>query len=278
MSRDSTSPHLDVDALADVLAGEHDASTHLATCEPCRTRLDELAEALPAVSAALAALPAPTPPDGLEERLLAAVAAADLPGTTNVLPMASRRTRWLPALGAAAAAAVVVTGGVLVAQQGSSTRTTNDNAVGAPTYAVNASGNDYRPTPGSLSAALPGLLAGDTAERAQALDGSAQAGSEVQQQRPTGGSKPSTSATKSVLDPLAELRTTAGLARCLASLTDPSEEGLPLALDYASFQGTPALVVVLPSPREGKVDVLVVPAGCARADGQLLYFTRLPKP
>ena len=79
-------------------------------------------------------------------------------------------------------------------------------------------------------------------------------------------------------DPLAALRDTAGLARCLASLTDPSESGVPLALDYASYQGKPALIVVLPSSKANKVDVFVVPAGCAHADGQLLYFTRLPKP
>ena len=79
-------------------------------------------------------------------------------------------------------------------------------------------------------------------------------------------------------DPLAALRTTAGLARCLASLTDATDPGLPLALDYASFNGRPALVVVLPSEKADKVDVLVVPPGCAQADGQLLYFTRLPRP
>lgn len=267
------STHLDLDALADVLAdgaGGTDAA-HLASCEACRARLDELAAALPAVSSALAALPAPTPPAGLEERLLAAVAAADRAGTANVLPMTRRRTRWLPALGAVAAAAVLVTGGVLVAQQGTGSRTTSDSAAGANTYAVNDSGTDYQGTPASLSAALPRLLAGE-AVGTRALDAAAPT-AEAQK-----GASPAAGLTTSAQDPLAELRTTAGLARCLASLTDPADEGLPLALDYASFEGKPALVVVLPSSKADKVDVMVVPAGCAQADGQVLYFTRLPKP
>ena len=272
------STHLDLDALADVLAdGPAGAdATHLASCPACRARLDELAAALPAVSSALAALPAPVPPAGLEERLLAAVADAARPGTADVLPMSSRRTRWLPALGAVAAAAVLVTGGILVAQQGTGSRTPNDSAAGAKTYAVNDSGTDYRGTPASLSAALPRLLAGG-AVGTRALDAAAPM-AESQKAESRKGASPAAGLSAASPDPLAELRTTAGLARCLASLTDPADEGLPLALDYASFEGTPALVVVLPSVKAGKVDVMVVPAGCAQADGQVLYFTRLPKP
>jgi len=263
--------HLDVDALADVLAGARNA--HLDTCETCRTRLAELSHALPQVSGALAALPDPAVPPGLERRLSAALAEARRPTQADVLPLTRRRTRWLPALGAVAAAAVLVTGGVLVAQGDGSHGSTSSTAAG-PTYAVNATGTDYTGTTASLAAALPGLLSGrapsapaeDRAATPAPVVGQATKGAEMGPLSAPGG------------DPLAELRTTAGLARCLASLTDPTDSGLPLALDYASFNGRPALVVVLPSAKAGKVDVLVVPPGCAQADGQLLYFTRLPKP
>ena len=264
--------HLDVDALADVLAGGHDA--HLDTCEACRARLAELSVALPAVSAALAALPDPPVPPGLEQRLSAALAEARRPATADVLPLTSRRTRWLPALGAVAAAAVLVTGGVLVAQSGGSHGAKSSTAAG-PTYAVNATGTDYTGSTASLAAALPGLLSG-RAPTAVAED-RAVTPAPLAAGQATKSAQMGPLATPSG-DPLAALRTTAGLARCLASLTDATDPGLPLALDYASFNGRPALVVVLPSEKADKVDVLVVPPGCAQADGQLLFFTRLPRP
>ena len=60
---------------------------------------------------------------------------------------------------------------------------------------------------------------------------------------------------------LAPLRTPEGLASCLAALTDPAAStasSLPLALDYASFSGKPALVVVLPATKAGKATGPVV--------------------
>ncbi|MGB8652833.1 MAG: hypothetical protein WCD35_19465, partial [Mycobacteriales bacterium] len=79
-------------------------------------------------------------------------------------------------------------------------------------------------------------------------------------------------------DPLARLRATPALASCLAALTDPGDSSLPLALDYAAFEGKPALVVVLSTGKPDKVDVFVVGAGCAQPDAQLLFFTRLTRP
>ena len=267
------SDHLDLDALADVLADGHEPA-HLTTCAACRERLAELSAALPQVAEVLAALPVPDPPADLAERLSAAVAGEAAPAPINVLPMGRSRTRWLPALAGIAAAAVLVTGGVLLLQKGPATKTSTDAS--STGYRVNTTGTDY--TAKDLPAALPGLLAGTAPERTAA--GSAvvpQFGPASPLPSPPGDT--TTDALKAAApDPLADLRTTAGLARCLASLTDPSDSGLPLALDYATFQGTPALVVVLPSSKAGKVDVLVVPAGCARADGRVLYFTRLPKP
>jgi hypothetical protein len=266
-------PHADLDQLADALADGQEPA-HLAGCAECRARLVELGTATTAVSGALAALGPPAPPADLAERLAAAIDRERAPAPTNVLPLQqSRRTRWLPALGAVAAAAVLVVGGVvLTSGDGGSKGTTADQA-SSPSYTVNDTGTDY--TAASLAAALPGLLSGTpttTSELAQkATDGGATPGS-------TRASDATTYSAVVPPDQLKALRDTAGLATCLASLTDPSESGLPLAVDYAMYQGKPALVVVLPSSKPDKVDVFVVPVGCAKADGSLLYFTRLPRP
>jgi hypothetical protein len=272
------SDHLDLDALADVLADGHEPE-HLSTCAACRTRLDELAAALPGVTRALADLPLPEPPADLGDRISAALAREAAPAPANVLPMSRSRSRWLPALAGVAAAAVLVTGAVLLVNRGDGpARTSSDTASGRG-YQINATGTDY--TAKDLPGALPGLLSGERPEdRATGAAAGVYGTPQLTPASPL--PSPEKDATKQSLavapDPLADLRTTAGLARCLASLTDPSDTGLPLAVDYATFEGTPALVVVLPSSKPDKVDVIVVPAGCAKADGQVLYFTRLPKP
>ena len=269
--------HLDLDALADVLAGGPEPE-HLQSCPSCRARLDELGTATTGVSAALAALPAPPMPDDLADRLSRAVEQAGAPAPTNVLPLDDRRrSRWLPALGAVAAAAVLVTGGVLVANRGGgSPARTSDQAASGTGYAVSDSGADYDAK--QLAAALPSLLKGHA--EAAATAPKAAAGLQAPAPVPTGerATDSTFAAVTGGADPLAALRDTAGLARCLASLSDPSQSGVPLALDYASYNGTPALVVVLPSSKLDKVDVFVVPVGCAKPDGALLYFARLPKP
>jgi hypothetical protein len=276
--------HLDLDALADVLASGAEPA-HVGSCPSCRARLAELGTAMPAVTAALAALPAPELPDDLADRLAGTVQRATERGPADVLPLAPRRSvaRWMPALAGVAAAAALAVGAVVLTGNGDSSRTATDAASG-PGYRVNDTGTQYDAT--TLAAAVPRLLDGTAPESqvgaapgdaSQTYTGALQA---TPGPSPTGGERTADTAVPkaALVDPLAELRTTAGLARCLSTLTDPSEEGLPLALDYASYQGKPALVVVLPSSKADKVDVFVVPAGCAQADGQVLYFTRLPKP
>jgi hypothetical protein len=270
------SQHLDLDALADVLADGHEPE-HLQGCESCRARLSELGTATAAVSGSLAALAPPELPEGLADRLAAAVDAERAPAPANVLPLQPRRTRWLPALGAVAAAAAVVVGAVvLTGGGGDGSSTTSDLALDSG-YAVNETGADYSDK--TLASALPQLLKGGAAAtELQAPKATTALGATPGPTQARAGSSFDTAAPLAAPDPLAALRDTAGLAACQASLTDPSESGIPLALDYASYKGTPALVVVLPSTKPDKVDVFVVPAGCAKADGTVLYFTRLPKP
>lgn len=263
--------HLDLDALADVLAGE--PSAHLETCDQCRAEVAALQAAMTPVAAGLAGLPDPEPPPGLEERVTAALARERrLPAKgETVIPLASRRRpgRWLPLSAGVAAAAALVGGGIVITQHGSPRSVSDKSAAG---YRTNSTGADYRKDGALLARALPSLLTG--AASTPELQAGTRPGVAAQTAAPGNVAPPRAQAA----DALAALRTTAGLAACLASLSDAQDSGLPLALDYASFEGQPALVVVLPAAKPDKVDVFVVGAGCSQADAKVLFFARLPKP
>ncbi len=308
------SDHLDLDALADVLAdgpygrggragmgdvgrSTADRAAHLATCAGCAGRLAELEVAVGHVAGALAALPEPELPAGLAERLDAAMAAERARTTTDgvatqraateaavtesaksraatadVVPLAGRRrgsARWLPIAGGIAAAAALVFGGVLLTQKGGSSSSTASVKSAKLLVAVNSTGAAYGKDGKALVAALPALLKGSSTEAFETAPVTPNIGApKATQQR--------SAATPQ--DALATLRSTTGLSACLSGLTDPGDPGIPLALDYASFDGKPAMVVILPSAKADKVDVFVVGAGCGVKDSHLLYFTRLPKP
>ena len=277
-----------LDALADVLAAEARpvVAEHVEGCPVCGPALADLQAVLPAVEVALSGLPDIPAPTWLQERLTSALAAeqsraaagpvsgsqptpstepsaapppAPVAGLATVLPLPARRPRsWLRWAGGAAAAAVLVVGGLVLAGRGSSPSTSlATSAAGrlAPGPIVNDTGTDYGRDGKALAAAVPRLLAAtDTPKVA--------AGS-------TGASAPTAA--------LARLRTPAGLASCLASLTSPDVPGVPLAIDYAAYAGQPALVAVLPSTRTGKVDVFVLGADCSATDAKVLYFTRVTR-
>ncbi|MCW2599312.1 MAG: hypothetical protein JWM02_1141 [Frankiales bacterium] len=274
------SQHLDLDSLADVLAGESEPP-HLGQCEACRVALLELRAALGEVTDVLAALPDPELPDGLAERLTAAVERerrALTAGATaaTVTPLAARRedrTRWLPLAGGVAAAAVLVLGGVFALTRGSNpTNSTSAARPAGTAIARSSTGTAYAKDGKALASELPALLKGNATGNDLTSAATSQSGA-GDQAVPSKSSR-----TKALADALAPLHATAGLASCLSALTDPSDPGVPLALDYASFEGQPAMVAVLPSATAGKVDVFVVGAGCTKSDAKLLFFTRLAKP
>jgi hypothetical protein len=280
--------HLDLDELADVLAAESSepdadvsadarARQHLQACPSCSAQLASLRSALDAVAADLGSLPAVPPvPADLDARVAAAVRRTASVVATTVLPAMpvtsredarSSRSRWLLAAGGLAAAAVVVVGGGLLLASGAGDTGSNATASKAApeSFPVSATGTDYR-TNAALQAALPRLLKG-TLSPTRALASVPQpsgAASVAGQQQPT--------------DPLANLRSPKGLAACLASLTDPADRGMPLALDYASYKGKPALVVVLPSAKPSKLDVWVVGASCNQPESDLLLYFRADRP
>lgn len=295
-------PHLDLDALADVVAGEAGpaSAAHLDACASCTSRLQELRAADAGVLAALSALPAPAAPADMADRLSAAFAAepppvrtaaqppvraaeqppvrtADQPSASvsSVTPLPARgsvrRRRWLPA---AAAAVLLVSGAGLGfsllqgGDEGESADMASPAAGSAETEAadldipLSASGADWSAAD-VASTTLPQVLS------RQALQ------DQSSTSRDTGQDDAGTLAE----DGLAALRTTEGLSACLRSVLPPDQPGLvPLAVDYASYAGQPALAVVLPDPDPAQVSVFVVGAGCNAETDDTLFFLRAPRP
>ena len=113
----------------------------------------------------------------------------------------------------------------------------------------------------------PQAAAGDPAAEAEASDGLVE---EPDGSDDAAGAPPPTSATSADLSVLDPLRDPAALQECLADL----EVGRPaLTVDYALFEGRPAVVVVYPGREAGGLDVVVVGPGCA---DELRLFLRVP--
>jgi hypothetical protein len=282
-----TGGHLDVDALADLLAAEGSAADveHVARCAGCAGRLDELAAAEDQVVAVLHALPAPPVPAGLQERLSAAFAAEPPPevpdldvataavlgepapsrgtGPATVTPFAARPRRAVPGWLAAAAVVlgVLVLGGGLAAVTDLGGDEAADTTAAGPAadsaadpfagLTVNDTGRDYTDA-ASVAAVLPELLEGDAPRQAAAVAedrSDAEAPEAAPAPQPSGDASAFSSAAGAVpSDPLARLRDPAARASCLRALLPPDDPDLrPLALDYAAYSGEPALVVVLPA-------------------------------
>jgi hypothetical protein len=288
--------HLDLDTLADVLAGEapDGALEHLTDCAECRAAFDQLRTASAQTAAMLAALPAVPLPDDVADRLASALRSAGgsaggaslttLPVGRGAPASSGGPARWL---GAAAAVAVLLAGagyGISRLGGGGSTSTSSaagsssDKAAGAAAglhLVRNSTGADYTSAQ-ALAAAVPTLLSGkQTADRSAATAGTVQGGSQAGPNTAAGVRPQATVAQ----DPLARLRTDAGLADCLVALLPPDDPSVqPLALDYAQYKGQSALVVVMPSSIASKLDVFVVGPGCSQANDSTLFYTSVDKP
>ena len=274
--------HLDLDQLADVAAGQARAPEHLTGCAECTGALAELRTAQEQVRAQLAALPQPALPDGLADRLTAAlVAERTTSSTVTTLPARPAREQRGPArwLGAAAAVALVLAGVTFGVTQlgGSQSRDDTTTAAGAGDGAEaardvvrNDTGTDYT-SQRDLAAAVPRLLEGKAGQGAPAAAAAP---------LPEGSDAAAdTTLRAAAADPLARLRQTPALADCLVSLLPPEDPSVePLALDYGTFQGAPAMVVVLPSALPDKLDVFVVGPQCAQADAAVLFYASVDRP
>lgn len=283
----AAAPHLDLDALADALAGQGGEQTrgHLSSCGSCSSRLAELEAAEARVVAALGALPDPPLPDGLAERIEAVLRAEPAPtagagASVTALPARAPRRRLLPA---AAAAVLVLTGaglGVSLVGGGADEQTSKAGGSTAGAPPLSSSGADYA-DPAAVTGVLPAVLAGGAgpgvsdSSAGTAADAAPPEAATSQDARAT-SQLPAPAAAE---DPLARLRTPEGLADCLSAVLPPEEPDLqPRALDYAQFRGQPALAVLLPDPDPGKVSVYVVGPACAAADAAVLGFFRVDAP
>lgn len=276
--------HLGLDALADVLAGEHD-DAHLRSCGPCRDRLAELVAADAPVRAALGALPAPPLPEGLAARLAAALEDEQRQEDRReqergqqgapVRPLRRRAPSWLPAV--AASAVLVLAGAVGWSVLGLSGQGSQDAATSAAgggsgtTEESRESGSTAADTAAPEAATGRALPRADTptdwadeAARPAAL-------ARLLEQADASG----TSAAAPPDDALARLRDPAALAQCVAAL--PGGSGDVLAVDYAQYAGVPAVAVVQPQGT-GSVTVTVVAGSCSAEDPAVLSTALLPRP
>jgi hypothetical protein len=260
--------HLDLDALADVLAGQRD-DPHLRTCRPCTDRLAELAAADTSVSAALAALPPPALPDDLAARLSAAVQDERRRELGVVRPLRRRSPTWLPA--AAASVALVLAGGV-----GWSLLDPSGQGQDAATSAAEstAGGGGEGGSGDTDDSAVPEAAAELAPPVTDWADEASRPAAVSQLLAAAGGAADSAPALPRG-DELDRLRDPAALAACLANL--PAGDADVLAVDYARWAGVPAVAVVQAvDPR--LVRVTVVGSSCSATDPALLGGTVLPRP
>ena len=261
--------HLDLDALADAVAGEGDeqARGHLASCAECQAAVLEVQAASEQVSGELAALPDLPMPEDVVRRLAAPTTSVTTLPATRPGAQGSRWQRLLPAaaavvlLIAGAGYALSRLGGSGTGDSAGSNAATSGKAAPTAGFPQSSTGTNYTGRT-DLAAAAPRLLTGTTTFRG-ALP---QAGASTAQDGLSA-------------DALARLRTPAGLADCLLALLPPDDPSVrPLALDYASFRGKPAMVVLLPAVDPSKLDVYVVGPGCSRANDSTLFYTSVARP
>jgi hypothetical protein len=255
----------DLDRLADYTAGVLDPPQaaeveRLIAADPAWAQAyAELTAAGPWLDEALSGLPREPMPADVAARLERAVQTASRPGTGKVVPFPRRRWRRV-ALTTAAAVAVgaACLGGIatLAHSGGISGSSTSTGAAARNDRAAGGSGPFGRipsaPDAGSgaVGGTVPTTATGtdythDTLARAAA--GGAKAPAAAQAESVPGGS-----------GALARLSAPAALNQCLTAIT-ATEGGTAVSADFARYQGSPALIVVLSG---GSARVVAAGAGC----------------
>ncbi|MET0740810.1 MAG: hypothetical protein ABWZ26_04565 [Candidatus Nanopelagicales bacterium] len=250
------------------------------------------------VSALLRAAGGPVPmPAEVAARIEAALAAESSTrvASGSVTPLVPRQRRWTRAvLGLAAAAAVVLVGGALVTTLGDGVSGGDDQATSAEAggaadtadLARSATGRDY--TPAELPESVASLLGDEGTPLNQpsvpsSVDsvgpqGSPEADAESMAEAP--GALASTRDAETGQDDLDAAAAThlvldeARLAPCLERLTDGRRE--VVAVDAGTYEGEPAVAVVLAAGTEA-VDVFIVTPACSADDASILHFERVDR-
>jgi hypothetical protein len=287
-----TEEHVPIEELAAYAAGDLDATAavaveaHVLLCPRCGSDV----AGLTATSAALAAVPPVTMPTAAAAALDAALLAEALPNRRagDAVPIGSRR-RWPSSGGLAAVAAGVA---LIAAISVPLLRDTTKPGPGStaareltPSHVTTkrlASGLDY--TRAGLAVTLVRAVNGATRTTSTGAGG-------VTVPR---ASTPSASADlpnivdSKVLNGTTEsLETDTGrLAACVTELAQgqPPAGAVPLLVDFATFGGTPAIVVAFPNVNSrgtvtNKIDVFVAGPGCGAVEGgDVVDFQRIDRP
>jgi anti-sigma factor RsiW len=305
-----TEDHVPIERLAAYAAGDLDATAgveveaHVLLCADCRADV----EALNRVSRDLAEVEPVTMPADVAARLDAALASADVPTgpVGDVLPMVAPQRRRPSFAGIAAVAAGVALVAAVSVPVLTGGKSAEDAGSGAPaalgprresaeTKRIE-SGLDY--TADNLTSTLAVALTRPAAALDTAADGvtvtAPVAPGEVAASpgRTSGlrsGSSPAPVTRTEATTTAFRLATDPGrLAACLNGLAASQTLAAakkPILVDFATFEGKPAMVVVLPTEQRGqlrsdRVDVWVVGARCGvtAGDEDVLTFARIPPP
>ncbi len=266
----------DLDLLADFAAGALDGTPQAAevaariATDPDWAELHAaLVRADEAVRADLAALPAPTIPSDIAARLDEALAGEERAGRT-VVPL-RRRKSWALAGSSVAAGIALLAGGVfgyqLMTTDGQRDSGTSTASAPESTKSLADTPAGAEPPKAAAPGSAPELYSGSrttgTAYRAETLDGQVSAlvrATRLESQDSLTGQK------ASVLGVLSRLASPPALAGCLAAL---GVDARPLAVDFATFSGSPAAVIVLPGQKAGAADVAIVGPDCGLAGADL---------
>jgi hypothetical protein len=282
------SAHIALDTLADVeegIAGTQvvvAVETHLQSCAECNERLTRLRT----TRALLTTLPAEPMPPTVRERVDTALAQAGDERSRTVVPLAQRRLRWnSPAVaGTSAAAAVIILVGALVAGHvihRNTARHDTSSAEGATRNTAPslspagmkewATGANY--TPASIPSLIPTIVTGTPSSLvfgAQKSAPGAAAGGTAAAPEPTATGRSALTQEQLRESPQAVLQ-------CATALAD-GVPTVPVAVDFAKYDGKPAVILALPTPAHPTLlDIWVVRTTCSSSNLDL-YFQRVSRP
>ncbi|GIH13206.1 hypothetical protein [Rugosimonospora africana] len=254
----------DLDRLADYTAGVLDPPEaaevdRLIATEPAWARAyDELTAAQPTLDEALSELPREPMPADVAARLDLAVATASRPGTAKVVPFPRRRwPRFALTTAAAVAVGVACVGGIAALNRYGGTSSTSSSGLAKGDSAT-------APSPFSRAPVLPntgagaGAAGGTVPTTASGVD---YTHGTLTMAASTTSKAPAAAHAESVPDGpggLGRLSAPSALDACLVAITG-AEGGRALSVDYARYQGQPALIVVLSG---GSASVVAAGAGC----------------
>ena len=288
MTDNAAAGHVDLDVLAEIdegIAGpqvDQAARAHLDQCAQCRDRLAHLRT----TRALLSTLPAEPMPAEVQARVGAALDRAALESSATVVPMGRRARFWnSPAVaGAAAVAAVVVLVGALIAgnvihhghksQTASAPLAADGNrkgAAGGGAASIKqwATGTNY--SAATIPTLVPRLITG-TPPPTTSADGGLTAGTPSAPTPAGAESAPPGTITQQQMraSPLA-------LLAC-GTILGGGVQTVPVAVDFASYAGKPAVIFALPAVGHPELlDIWVVRSSCSTSALDV-YFRRIPRP